>query len=918
MNERLTKLPLGIDCSAVSQLQIAAADDASPLSDETLLLVSQPTYQSDQRHETTTGYFSRKVTLNDFTQYISDQLKIYDLSAELEKKVNIDDVIPEGGVLSCEVENPYVISSFHYSTVAGSATLTGVQGYRLLPQISNEICVGVSGVVSAVLSNCVKRDDFSNVLEETLSTKVPAQLKYKISYDDKIDSIVLSNEAAPEITSAIDIRPILEDALSDMLQVSQLSNVTYSQKSQKLYLHFVVEVPGEEKKLKKIAIDVGELAELYEFDETQFSISCSPDDGNGHISVSIDPVISSFNDAISTLSDYVDGNFETTTSAEYRYNVLVRKVNSEATAARAAEKANADAIAAEIQRATGKEAALERKIDESTSKYDSLSTKIDDEAEARQAADVAIEKSAALSTIALSNEIYSYVNGGKEALSRDNKIATLNDINDLSGTIHFRGIDNSFLSGDGTTIPNTPWYADGNLPHEGDLIVNASYAKEFLFTGKHSASDPSSGKWNELGDESLYATKAELSTEIDRAIAAEELLHNAIEAESAAATAAENYLSNAISTEIDRAIAAEEELSLLLENDFQFLSSEISGVSVKTNELEQRVTIIENKIPPQALSTNQLADKDFVNSSIQTNTAYYRGNFLDAAAIPASSADYEADPSGSTAPSRNDYMFVQDSAGMHKTDGAEISGCWRFKYISEWPLSGKAGWIPEYSVNDTAFTANQWKAVNSNVTDEWRKTVNQALNPYGNESTEPNIYKVVFTTTDQHVAGKKTVDDIVLANKTYLSSYPTNDHDIAHKLYVDDVISAEATRAAIAELSLHNEIAAEVEARQQAFSQLGDLAGKDLTSIVGDNLAVVGAKLSARDTLYTADDFKDSFLSTNALEGYATQQWVNDQHFVSSATISNLTALPAQVKALSDKITELEAIIQQLSAISST
>ena len=139
--EYMTELPLGIDCSAVSQLP--SAIDVHELSSETLLLVSQPTYDSDQQHETTTGYFSRKVTLNDFTQYISDQLKIYDLSTELQKKVNIDDVIPKGGVLSCEVENPSVISSFHYSTVAGSATLTGVQGYRLLPQISNEICAQV-------------------------------------------------------------------------------------------------------------------------------------------------------------------------------------------------------------------------------------------------------------------------------------------------------------------------------------------------------------------------------------------------------------------------------------------------------------------------------------------------------------------------------------------------------------------------------------------------------------------------------------------------------------------------------------------------------------------------------------------------------------------------------------------------------
>ena len=39
------------------------------------------------------------------------------------------------------------------------------------------------------------------------------------------------------------------------------------------------------------------------------------------------------------------------------------------------------------------------------------------------------------------------------------------------------------------------------------------------------------------------------------------------------------------------------------------------------------IDAIEEKIPEQASSSNQLADKQFVNSSIQTSTAEYKGAF---------------------------------------------------------------------------------------------------------------------------------------------------------------------------------------------------------------------------------------------------------------------------------------------------
>ena len=107
--------------------------------------------------------------------------------------------------------------------------------------------------------------------------------------------------------------------------------------------------------------------------------------------------------------------------------------------------------------------------------------------------------------------------------------------------------------------------------------------------------------------------------------------------------------------------------------------------------LDGRVTAVESKIPAQASAENQLADKAFVNSSISTATATFRGTFESLEALKAAEAD------------KNDYAFWvhKDEAGntcydKYAYDGAE----WRFKY----------------RLNNSSFTAAQWAALNSGVT----------------------------------------------------------------------------------------------------------------------------------------------------------------------------------------------------------
>ena len=106
---------------------------------------------------------------------------------------------------------------------------------------------------------------------------------------------------------------------------------------------------------------------------------------------------------------------------------------------------------------------------------------------------------------------------------------------------------------------------------------------------------------------------------------------------------------------------------------------------------------IEEKIPSQASSSNQLADKAFVNSSIATNTANFIGTFNSVAELEAYSGTL----------TNNDYAFVvgTDTAGNTVYD--------RYKYTT---ATTPASWVYEYELNNSSFTADQWAAINSGAT----------------------------------------------------------------------------------------------------------------------------------------------------------------------------------------------------------
>ena len=95
----------------------------------------------------------------------------------------------------------------------------------------------------------------------------------------------------------------------------------------------------------------------------------------------------------------------------------------------------------------------------------------------------------------------------------------------------------------------------------------------------------------------------------------------------------------------------------------------INEVNLKTNNNASDINTIEEKIPTQATASNQLADKEFVNSSINSITAFYitknanGDQFSTKAELDAATVFYSGGEV--RVPTRNDYCVVWLGIPIH-------------------------------------------------------------------------------------------------------------------------------------------------------------------------------------------------------------------------------------------------------------
>lgn len=152
---------------------------------------------------------------------------------------------------------------------------------------------------------------------------------------------------------------------------------------------------------------------------------------------------------------------------------------------------------------------------------------------------------------------------------------------------------------------------------------------------------------------------------------------------------------NAPQTKVIKAYV-DNETSRAKESESQ-IQSNLDDETTRAKDVENDIN---SKIPTEASATNQLADKDFVNSSIATATATFRGVVDSIAELKSLTGDL------------NDYAIVKviDSVtGLVKQYD-------KYKYTST--ISAETGnWMYEYTLNNSSFTDAQWKAINSGITE---------------------------------------------------------------------------------------------------------------------------------------------------------------------------------------------------------
>lgn len=185
-------------------------------------------------------------------------------------------------------------------------------------------------------------------------------------------------------------------------------------------------------------------------------------------------------------------------------------------------------------------------------------------------------------------------------------------------------------------------------------------------------------------------------------------------------------------------VAAQQGAGLITDAERQQIQTNADDIAEAQGELQQQgsdlqqlqtdVDAIEAKIPNQASAQNQLADKDFVNSSINSSTAFFRGAFATRAALFAV-AWQTTDPTAANYVSNNDYAYVAD-------DESQNDEAWRYIYVLETGGQNN-GWQPQFRVNESPLTAAQLAALNSGATAELIDQITENQTAIGQKYTKP-------------------------------------------------------------------------------------------------------------------------------------------------------------------------------------
>ena len=411
--------------------------------------------------------------------------------------------------------------------------------------------------------------------------------------------------------------------------------------------------------------------------------------------------------------------------------------------------------------------------------------------------------------------------------------------------------------------------------------------------------------------------QSDLTAETNRAQGAEQTLQGNIDAEETRAKAEEHTLQQNIDAEALTRGGADTTLQGNIDaEETRARAAEKKNADDIDAEEAARIAAdaeINGKIPPAASPQNQLADKQFVNSSIATATATFRGTFnlvsdmhLSVSATRLQIA--AALPNVVATADNNDYCFVQiPTADITPTEIARIE---RYKF------DGSA-WVFEYALNNSGFTAAQWSAINSGITSGLVEKLNAlptnaALNTLlsgkqdviadlseirtgaGKGATAVQPADLTAEENRAKAAEKANADDID-AIEEKIPSGASSSNQLADKAFVNQSIAtATATyrgsKNQVSDLSLSvSATHAQVEAALAAA-----ITGADNNDYCFVQVPVADATPTeiARVDRYKFDGTNWAFEYSLNNSGFTDAQWNALNSGITSGLVAKLTALP--------------------------
>ena len=257
----------------------------------------------------------------------------------------------------------------------------------------------------------------------------------------------------------------------------------------------------------------------------------------------------------------------------------------------------------------------------------------------------------------------------------------------------------------------------------------------------------------------------------------------------------------------------------------QNVASNTSAISNINNTLSTKanlseVNAINEKIPTQASATNQLADKEFVNSSVSTATATFRGTVNNISELPTTGIDI------------NDYAFVKT------TDSAGNTLYQRYKY------DGSA-WAFEYELNNSSFTSEQWVTINSGLTKEYVDNINTVLTDGVRDEKQARI------SADKEINNEITTIKSSLSNKASQADLNTTNANVSQN--TTDIVSLKTDKA---DVSYVNEI------RDDLQDQITTATGGEYTKVL---VGGVYQPTFDADTKVNQTDFENVIKNTTVI-----------------------------------------------------